>query len=116
MAIVQPVVEMMGSYAIRATWSNMANGDTGAAINSAAYADRSFQVRGTFGVGGSVSVRGSNDGVNFSPLSDQRGNDLAITAARIEQIEDVTYAVAPYVTAGDGTTSLTVIMFARKGE
>ena len=62
-----------------------------------------------------MALQGSNDGSTFATLTDLRGNNLAITTARIEQIEDCTYSFKPSVTAGDGTTSLTVIMFARKG-
>ena len=76
--------------------------------------DRSVQVLGNFGAGGTVTLEGSNDGSTFTPLSDPRGNNLAINTAKIEQVEDCTYALRPNVTAGDGTTNMTVVLFARK--
>jgi len=114
MAIRTPKVEILGERTARATWTGLLNGDTGAPIDWGAYADRSVQVTGTFGAGGSVQMEGSNDGSNFVALSDLRGSALAVTSAKIEQIEDCSYQFRPNVTAGDGTTSLTVTLFARK--
>lgn len=114
MAVRAPNVEIIGERTVRITWSGLLNGDTGAPINWANYMDRSIQVLGNFGAGGSVSLEGSNDGNTFTALSDPRGNNLAVTTSRIEQIEDCTYALRPNVTAGDGTTNLTVVLFARK--
>lgn len=114
MATKPVTIEILGERTIRATWANMANGDDGAPIDWPYYADRSVQVRGTFGAAGSVTMEGSNDGANFEALSDPRGNALAINSAKIEQVEDCCFRTRPRVTAGDGTTSLTVVLFARK--
>lgn len=114
MAVVQPKIELLGDRTVRCTWANLANGDTGAPFSWGVYADRSVQVKGTFGVGGSVSLEGSNDETTFNALSDLRGGNLAITSAKLEQIEDCSCQVRPNVTAGDGSTSLTVVLFARK--
>ena len=115
MATVNAVVEMLGGSSVRVTWPSMLNGDVGSAVTFGELADRSFQVAGTFGTGGSVAIKGSNDNTNFVDLSDLRGVAFAINTSRIEQIEDSTYAIRPQVTAGDGTTNLTVTMFARRG-
>lgn len=93
-----------------ATWPDLANGDDGSPIELANFADRSVQVVGTFGAGGSVRIEGSLDGTNYAPLTDLQGNDLNITAAKIEAITEVVRWIRPRVTAGDGTTSLTVTM------
>ncbi len=114
MAIRNPVVEMLGERTLRVTWSGLLNGDQGAPVDLPAFADRSVQVVGTFGSGGAVSMEGSNDGNNFSAVSDPRGSALVITTARIEQIEDCVYRTRPNITGGDGTTNLTVVLFARK--
>lgn len=116
MPTITPTVELFGGASARVTWANMANGDIGEEVTLAEYSDRSIQVNGTFGAGGSVSIKGSNDGSTFATLTDPRGTALAITTARIERIEDCTYAIRPEVTAGDGTTALTVTMFCRRGE
>ena len=115
MAEVKHVVEKFGASAVRITWSGRGQGDTGEPVKFPLNQDRSAQVVGTFGTGGSIVIKGSNDGVNFVPLTDMRGNNLTISQARIEQIEDASYAIAPEVSGGDGTTSLTVILFARSG-
>jgi hypothetical protein len=114
MAIRNPTISPMGERTVRITWAGLLNGDQGASVDWALYADRSVQVTGTFGTGGTVTIEGSNDDVNFVPLSDARGNNLAINAAKIEQVEDVSKAIRPNVTGGDGTTDLTVTLFARK--
>jgi hypothetical protein len=114
MAIRTPTVEIIGERQVRITWSGLLNGDSGAPIDWGNFMDRSAQVKGTFGAGGSVTMEGSNDGSTFNPLSDPRGNGLAITTAKLEQVEDVSYQIRPNVTAGDGTTNLTVVLFARK--
>lgn len=96
-------------------WTGLLNGDDGEAIDWAVFADRSVQVVGTFGAGGSVRIEGSNDGTNFVALTDPQGNALDITAAKIEQLQELALKVRPRVTAGDGSTNLTVLLLARKG-
>lgn len=93
------------------TWPAMANGDLGAALPYSALADRSVQVFGTFG-SGSATIQGSNDGTNWATLTDLQGNDLIITTAKIEMVTEITRFIRPSVT-GTGTTSLTVVLFAK---
>jgi len=90
-----------------AAWANLAQNDIGAAIGNSQYADRSFQVAGTFG-GASVSIEGTNDGANWATLTDPQGNALTFTSAKIEMVSEATLRIRPKVTGGDGTTSLTV--------
>jgi len=98
------------------TWTPMTftGLDAGAPVQWVEYADRCVQVAGTFGTGGSVTIEGSNDGSNFVVLTDPQGNALTITAARIEQVLELPRYVRPRVTAGDGTTSLTVTICMRR--
>jgi len=95
-------------------WANMANGDDGESIGFSQYTDKSVQVTGTFGAGGSVRIEGSNDGSNWAVLTDPQGNDLNITAAKIEMVTEATLYVRPRVTAGDGTTSLSVTLLMKE--
>lgn len=83
----------------------------GQPIEHSRYADRSVTVTGTFGAGGSVRIEGSLDGTNYFPLTDPQGNALDITSAKIEAITEAVRYLRPRVTAGDGTTSLTVHIF-----
>jgi hypothetical protein len=95
-------------------WSAIANGDEGEPIPFSAYADKSAQVTGTFGAGGSVRIEGSNDGTNWAALTDPQGNNLDITTAKIEMVTEATLLVRPRVTAGDGTTAISVALFAKE--
>ncbi len=103
------------------TWV-LANGDTGAPIAFASYGDKTMQIFGTFGSGGSVTLQGSNDprvvsdagnAVWFS-LVDPQGNAITKTSAAGEALLENPLYIRPSCTAGDGTTSLTVILCARK--
>jgi len=114
MAVKTPTIELIGERTIRVTWTGLALNDTGAPIDYPVYIDRSVQVKGTFGTGGAVTIEGSNDDATFNSLSDPRGNALTVNTAKLEQVEDVSKSIRPNVTAGDGTTNLTVVLFARK--
>jgi hypothetical protein len=98
------------------TWSGMINGDVGSTVSYPGYADKSIQVEGTFGAGGSVACEGNNDGANFEPLTDPQGVIIGIATAgpRIKAITEAVINVRPRVTAGDLTTALVVTMFFRK--
>ncbi len=92
--------------------------DTGDPLNLPHFADRSVQVKGTFGTGGTVIIEGSNDRETdtptYAPLVDPQGNAISFTAAGIEQILESTYLIRPRVTAGDSTTDLTVTILVRR--
>lgn len=98
---------------IVATWSGMLNGDDGAPVGYAIFPDRSLQVTGTLGAGGTFVVEGSNDGVNYVTLHDPQGVALSKTALGIYQVEELAQFMRPRVTAGDGTTSLVFTMILR---
>jgi hypothetical protein len=120
MATVQPAIEeqLAGSTSpagtSRITWSGMANGDVGAPVRYHSHADRSVQVAGVFGTGGTVLIEGSVDEANFATLSDPQGIALSLTAAKVKAISEMTTVVRPRVSAGDGTTALTVTMIVRR--
>lgn len=110
MAVIVPTINWPGVQQV-AVWGPMANGDTGKAVYFADYSDKTFQVKGTFGAAGSVSLEGSNDGgTTWAALHDPQGNNIAQTAASMEVIAENPLLVRPNVTAGDGTTALTVII------
>ena len=105
----------------RIRWLALANGDTGGGgvtgtlTELGNYSDRTVQVTGTFGAGGSVSIQGSNDGgTTWATLTDPQGVALTFTAAGLRQILELPFQIRPNVTAGDGTTSLNVYMMMRK--
>lgn len=96
------------------TWTGLLNTDDGTPAEWVDFADRCIQVTGTFGAGGSLTVEGSNDGVNWAPLADPQGNPMTFTSQRIEQALELPRFVRPRVTAGDGTTSLVTTLCMRK--
>lgn len=95
------------------TWPLMLLSDVGLPVEQVRYPDRSIMVIGTWGVGGSVTFYGSNNGTNYYALTDPQGNPITMTANAIKQITEFTQYIKATVTAGDGTTSLTVTLLMR---
>lgn len=60
------------------TWSALSGSENGDAATTPRWQDKCVQVVGTFT---SVTIQGSNDGLNWGTLSDAQGVDLAITVA-----------------------------------
>lgn len=117
MATRTPTFAQDGENTVIVTWTGLTNAtsDVGAAIGFHDYADRTVQVKGTFGTGGNLRVQGSNDGgTTYAVLTDPQGNDLNIGAAKVEQVMEMTELIRPSITAGDGTTSLTCILTMRR--
>lgn len=117
MATVTPTVLQLEGFgdAITYTYTNMANGDVGAPIAAAQWADRTVQVFGTFGAGGTLTVQGSNDGgTTWATVNDPSSTALTATAAKVKSVLEITRQLRPNITAGDGTTSLTVVILVRR--
>lgn len=102
------------TYAV--TWSGLtfSGSDTGAPVQLAAWSEKTFQAFGTFGASGNVVIEGSNEATNptnWSPISNRQGTtpfNLA-SATSVNTSQDRPIWIRPRVTAGDGTTSVTVI-------
>lgn len=102
------------SDGVLVTWAAVPNGNQGNGY-AGLWATAWFMVTGIFGTGGSVQIEGSNDGTNWFKLS-----AAALTAAGLFTALGITERpkfIRPNVTAGDGTTALTVTGFfaQRKG-
>jgi hypothetical protein len=97
-------------------WTGLLNGDTGQWYEySGAYPEKFMQVFGTFGTGGSCKPEGSNEdpaGTVTYPiqLRDSSHTLIAFTAAGGDTILQNPRIIRPNVSAGDGTTSLTVLL------
>lgn len=92
-------------------WTPVPNGNTGDPV-AEDWVTASFQVAGTFGAAGSVQMEGSNDNINWVKLS-----PAALVAAGFFAplaVNERPKFVRPNVTAGDGTTALTVTGFLKK--
>jgi hypothetical protein len=108
--------KFFGNIVVVYTWTGLVNGDSGTPISGPGWADRSFQVEGTFGAGGTCLIEGSNNAVNYHVLHDPFGNPASITAGGVAELTEVTLWVRPRVSAGDGTTTLSIsAVFARHG-
>ena len=93
------------------TWSPLTT--TNADGSPIAYASNgmggvTFQATGTWGAGGQMVIEGSNDGVLWFTLNDQSNAQLTLSANALKTVRDQPLFIRPRVTAGDGTTSLTV--------
>lgn len=72
-----------------------------------------MQATGTFGAGGSVQLEGSLDGTNWAKLSPAALTSAGFTTS-LGASERVRY-VRPNVTAGDGTTLITALLWITYG-
>lgn len=101
---------------IQASWTGLtfASTDDGAPLGQPAWGERTVQVFGTFGAGGSLAMEGSNDGTTWAPVANRAGSALVFTAAGINRIQDYPLYVRPRVTGGDGTTNLSVFIAAHR--
>ncbi len=93
---------------------------TGSDVTTALYGpdfpEKEVQVFGTFGAAGNVAIEGSLDGgTTWAVLNDIDGTSLNVTAASIVKVRETLGRIRARVTAGDGTTSLTVVVAMRSG-
>jgi hypothetical protein len=107
-SIIQNYHERFGVYIVQ--WTGLLNGDTGVPFPCPGYNDKSVQVSGTFGSGGNCKIEGANDPATpvYALLNDSMGVALNVGAAKIAQVLENPYVIRPNISAGDGTTSLTV--------
>ena len=103
-------VAFFGNNAFIYTWLNLtfATLDQTSFLPGPGWADRSLQVSGTFGSGGTLTIEGSNDGASFFTLHDPFSNLLNISTPGIYQITEICAYIRGRVVAGDGSTSLNV--------
>ncbi len=113
MATIISEVETTPTGGVSVTWTGLAQGDEGAAVDYENYADRTVQVVGTFN-GASVQLVGSLDGENYAVLTDQRGDEINTSVADIKLVSEATRFVKPVVVGGGAGTSVDVIMFLRR--
>lgn len=68
-------------------WS-MTSADTGSPLMLCDYADKTVAVQGGTWGSATLVIEGSNDGTNFTTLTDPQGNSLSKTADFIETIQE----------------------------
>jgi len=96
-------------------WENLINGDDGEPLYLPQHSDKTVQVIGTFGVGGTCLIEGSCMTVTptYGTLNDSQGNALSFTAAKLETVLEDPYIIRPRVSAGDVTTDLDVYILVK---
>jgi len=93
-------------------WAGLQNGDTGGWLVIAGKNDKSVHAYGTWGAGGNVRMEGSLE--TGTPSNPATLHDPSVTALNLttsvstNAILEHLHQIRPNVTAGDGTTSLTV--------
>lgn len=92
------------------------NADGAPYILSGRYPDKNFQMIGTLGTGGKIAMQGSNEATvtTWAALHDQAGAACELAALGVKQILENTLQIRPYLSAGDGTTSLYAYLIIRK--
>ena len=116
MAVIQPTVtDPQGDGSTKLVkWAALANTDTGAPFMMPAFSQMSMQVTGTIGTGGKVQLKGSQTGTTYAQLPNKQGTAIELSALGFAQSDCGAAYVRPEITAGDGTTALTVeILFTR---
>lgn len=90
--------------------SGLLNTDDSSSIQDSETGDRTVQVTGTFGLGGTVVLEGSLDPAqtptNWFQLKDPSSTLISFTAAGIRSVLENVPHMRFRVTGGDGTTSL----------
>jgi hypothetical protein len=93
------------------TWTGLLNTDTGAPVAIPTLVEKSVQLSGTLGVGGNARIEGSNHTSTpvWGTLKDADGADLNLNAiGMFRMVRETPYQIRPIITAGDGSTNLTV--------
>lgn len=107
-------LQTYGDHGHVISWGTLGNGDDGTPLRMVGSADRSVQVVGTFGTGGTVKIEGSNDGTNYAVLHDPGLNEISVTAAGIHAVLEISAYIRPRVSAGDVNTALDVTLLVRR--
>ena len=99
----------------RITWTDLLNGDDGEPISFPGAGDFTVHAFGNFTGGGTVILEGTCTAAasNFFNMKDAQGNNLSFTAADGELVSEVVTHIRPRVTAGGGSTNITVVLLMR---
>lgn len=114
MATVDYELTKLDGDIVLVVWPGLGNGDDGQPFEGYAYVDRTVEVAGTFGTGGNARIEGRCYAAGYAPLTDPQGNDMDIAGAKFEALTELVRYIRPRITAGDGTTNLTVALLARR--
>lgn len=92
-----------GARSARWQWLSMGDDDEGSPVIVGERPDGSIQAEGTF-AGATVTLEGSNDGVNWFTLTDDQGNPVTFTAAGLNLFIPRPWKIRPTTSGGGGST------------
>ena len=91
------------------SWSGLAaSGDVGDAQSYASYSDKTFIVSGTFTGAPTVIIEGSNNGSDWTQISNRQGTAMSFTTIGMNTSQDRPAYVRPRMTAGTGGAAVLV--------
>jgi len=109
------VIDNNDDSIISVTWESITTSNAdGNWVQIPDYPDKTVQIVGNFGTGGTLDIEGSNDGVNASTLTDTRGNTVSRTAAYLGMIAENPRYIRPKLSSGTGAVDLDIIVVARR--
>jgi hypothetical protein len=82
------------------TWAGMATGDTGEPFESLDWGDLTVTFSGTFGVGTTAKLRGSNNGTDYFDLTDPQGNAISKSSSAMEAVTETPRYIRPEISGG----------------
>jgi hypothetical protein len=120
MAVVAPSVLQLDVKAVEIRWASLGNGDTGGPVSLPHYPDKTVQVKGTFSTGGTVEMEGAPETApaagDWGGVHDPQGTLISIGVGATENdplvLAENPRVIRPNVTAGDGSTDVTVVVIA----
>jgi hypothetical protein len=96
------------------SWSPLTTGNAdGQGAGRVGAGERTVQIEGTFGVGGTVVIEGSLNGTTWYQLHDPGNTLISFTAAGLRAILENVLFIRPRVTAGDASTSIVATLAVR---
>lgn len=95
-------------------WVNLTESDTADAVEVPFHSDKTFEVTGNFGTGGTLRAQGTidEDQGAFHNLTDAQGNAIGLTSAGVKEVLQNVAFFRPAVSAGTGV-SVTARLMAR---
>jgi hypothetical protein len=107
-------VTTRGDHGHLITWGPLGTGDDGDPISMIGSTRRTVQAIGAFAGGSKLTIEGSNDKTNWSPVTDVHGNNLVFNSPGISTVADLTLWIRPR--ASSGNPGATIKMLLRKTE
>ena len=116
MSIKKPVEKRAsGAYPVFiSTWEELTKDDVGIPTDVCGARERTVQIEGDL-AGCTVVIEGSNDDVNFRPLTNMDGIILCIRTPELTSVREFVKSIRPRIQDGDINTKVTVSLLIAAG-